>query len=95
MLSEAAQLQIVRTCLAQLQAGAAEPRAVLRAMLSAEGEGGGEGVGKGEGRGEGEGGGGGGGGGEGELRALAAAVAPLYVAACRDAASGLRAKVEP
>ena len=93
VLSEVAQLQIVRTCLAQLQAGAAEPRAVLRAMLSAEGEGGGEGVGKGEGRGEGEGGGGGGGGGE--LRALAAAVAPLYVAACRDAASGLRAKVEP
>ena len=34
-------------------------------------------------------------GGGGELRALAAAVAPLYVAACRDAASGLRAKVEP
>ena len=94
VMSEAAQLQLVRSCLAQVapQAGSLDPRAVLRALRDAEAEvkaavkAEAKAAGKGAGAVEGEG--------EGELRALATAVAPLYDAACRDAVSGLRVKLD-
>ena len=110
VLSEAAQLQLVRACLAQVyqsgevthrlpEAGTADPRAVLRTMLNAEATAAKAAIVTAVGNVprpqsrrqaydmivEGEGG---------ELRALAAAVAPLYDTSCRDAVTGLRTKVD-